>query len=171
VHCDIKCENALVFKPEGSRADFWKVKLSDFGNSLVDVDYYSPEDIIDVEPIGTPLYIAPELQIPGHRRAKNLKAIDIWSWGLLLWEVVTSGARYTSTYNTSSVSIEDERTDLCTKGYKACENFIRQFHFHERGELGPGILEALRLSLDPDPSSRPSATTLLQRLGPLNGDL
>lgn len=81
VHGDIKASNMLIF--ENAPGQFLS-KISDLGFSIkLDVD--DP----DTPFRGTYQYNAPEINDPGSRNLKDidLLACDIWSFGLLVWNV------------------------------------------------------------------------------------
>jgi serine/threonine protein kinase len=98
VHGDVKIENALVFRCNlASRGVV--AKLSDFGASV-----FALPDIPDFPYSGTPLLNAPEIRqntsstSAGDQSEEDLKAgykrCDIFSLGLLVWEVLLDGRRY-----------------------------------------------------------------------------
>ncbi|KUJ24438.1 uncharacterized protein LY89DRAFT_713292 [Mollisia scopiformis] len=92
-HGDVKTQNALVFKSE----DAWTVKLSDFGESTI--GQFDDQSLSIECGFGTPLLNAPELR-SGMVLARDLFTIedairtDIFSFGLLTWEVLKRGESY-----------------------------------------------------------------------------
>ena len=92
-HGDLKLENVLVFEnPSGRPA----AKLSDFGQALLDYQ--------EVPHRGTPLYNAPEIQAqhggstsvssPLYLGSHHSGMADVFSYGLLTFEIFNRGKRY-----------------------------------------------------------------------------
>ena len=73
-HCDLKSQNVLI-------NDDWTVKLCDFGLSR----YQSKFDADNHGKIGTPHWMAPEIL----RGEKYTPAADVYSFGVILWEMLT----------------------------------------------------------------------------------
>jgi calcium-dependent protein kinase len=73
VHRDIKPENILLVSQ-----DSFKIKVCDFGLSTV-VENEGLKDMV-----GTPYYLAPEIL----RKEKYNEKCDIWSLGILLYELL-----------------------------------------------------------------------------------
>ncbi|KAF4332071.1 serine threonine kinase [Fusarium beomiforme] len=93
-HGDVKMENTLVF--EGYRRPY-VAKLSDFGHSLVDL--HTPERKSQVY-LGTPIFNAPEIRSRRYivpMQWESLFKCDIYSFGLLCWELILGGMRYYKT--------------------------------------------------------------------------
>lgn len=78
IHCDIKTENILMVRDEGSKRRKQTVKLLDFGLARRAAE--RPGDRLS----GTPQYVAPE-RIEG---AKALPASDIYGLGILFYELL-----------------------------------------------------------------------------------
>ncbi|KAL1862515.1 hypothetical protein VTK73DRAFT_6759 [Phialemonium thermophilum] len=100
-HGDVKLENTLVFAGD---VHPYSVKVSDFGHALVDLD----KDDTTTEPrryLGTPLLNAPEVRprlgpskdYPPPVDADGFYKCDIYSFGLLVWELLLNGARFVTT--------------------------------------------------------------------------
>jgi len=85
IHRDIKSDNCLLFD------DCLSLKLADFGLARED------DDINKTNAMGTPVWMAPECST-GNRYGPE---VDIYGWGIMLWECVTRmypfyNCRYTS---------------------------------------------------------------------------
>jgi serine/threonine protein kinase len=78
VHGDIKCENVLVFRVSDNEV---VAKLADFGHASVDYDI---DEMVIVTLPG--MWTAPECA--GLVPKSQLKYIDIYSFGLLVWRLV-----------------------------------------------------------------------------------
>ncbi|KAK1728307.1 uncharacterized protein BDZ83DRAFT_789826 [Colletotrichum acutatum] len=107
-HGDIKLENTLVF--DGNKGQL-VAKLSDFGHSIVDLyDSEEPQGIY----LGTPLMNAPEVRTRRHalHHAQDFFKCDIFSFGLLVWELLLGGKHYFATLQ--SVEDADDSMDMMT---------------------------------------------------------
>ena len=78
VHRDIKPENLLLDKRG-------HVKIADFGIAKMLGQDASDSDVSESQPAGTPQYMAPEQQQPGHADHRA----DIYSLGVVLYEMLT----------------------------------------------------------------------------------
>jgi len=92
-HGDVKIQNTLVFRVQQG----WRVKISDFGLSIATLQD-EPSAAVSV-PFGTRLLNAPEVR-KGTAIASSLftiydaMATDVYSFGLLAWEIMKHGASY-----------------------------------------------------------------------------
>jgi serine/threonine protein kinase len=92
-HGDIKPQNVLIFQNNAS----WTLKISDLGQSIVGISDDSSA-VVDCK-IGTPLMNAPEIR-SGVALADLLydieaaMATDVFSFGLLVWEIIKKGQCY-----------------------------------------------------------------------------
>ena len=79
VHCDIKPENIMIL-PDG------KVKIMDFGIAMaIGVEQFARTN----KAMGTAYYIAPELLSPSQSPSKFYPRIDIYSVGVIFFEMLT----------------------------------------------------------------------------------
>ena len=97
VHRDIKPANLLVNKYD-RESNKMEIKLTDFGFAA----FKSDKDFID--PVGTPLYKAPELLIKG---ARHSNMVDIWAVGVMTFELL-SGGEFPFNYSDENDQNEDE---------------------------------------------------------------
>lgn len=109
-HGDVKPQNVLVF----SDKDQWSVKLSDFGLSVIACQQ-DPSGRLGF-PSGTSLYNAPEIRKGIESDDENFTIgdamlTDIFSFGLLFWEVLRHGHSYT----------QDIRIDHHTSCTRECQ--------------------------------------------------
>lgn len=81
LHCDLKSSNILIDST-------WNVKLCDFGLSRV--KYKSDKKRFLNQRVGTPHWMAPEIL----RGEKYDEAADVYSFGMILWELVTGEIPY-----------------------------------------------------------------------------
>jgi serine/threonine protein kinase len=103
IHGDLKASNVLVFSrsfPLGYTSDVqdiaWAVKIADFGSSISQIE----ADQRVFRYTGTAVYNAPEIESTATSGFTNsgsfiqYKSADVYSFGLLLWEVMKSGRFY-----------------------------------------------------------------------------
>lgn len=168
MHADIKASNVLVYETQDSYSENWRIKLSDFGNSIPNINERLAADRDSI--YGTPLYQAPELD---HRSTEPISIgksapIDIWAWGMLLWEVIIDGEAYKDPNDTYILPDEMQRlrdtAEVGTMACDACLSRIRKRHSEEHGDIRRVILDSLQAALQAEPLSRPSAPALLSRL-------
>ena len=79
IHRDVKSQNLFLTKQGG-------VKIGDFGLSRL----IGPKEMFAQSFVGTPYYLSPELCEDGAYSEKT----DIWSLGVVLYEVLTCGTRF-----------------------------------------------------------------------------
>ncbi|GIL51841.1 hypothetical protein Vafri_7765 [Volvox africanus] len=92
VHCDLKPSNILL-KSSMRDPRAWVCKLSDFGCvRLMAEPAPGQRPSFNLEyAVGTPSFMAPEMFCKGHPLDA---AVDIYSFGILMWEVYTGGTVY-----------------------------------------------------------------------------
>lgn len=77
VHRDLKCSNILIYEND-------RLKLADFGVSRL------KDHTTQMTFAGTAAYVAPELI----RGEPSSEKVDIWSFGIILWELLTGEEPY-----------------------------------------------------------------------------
>lgn len=93
IHGDIKASNVLVSGVHNGEFD---VRLCDFGNSLVMVD-----DIVQVSSlVGTPEFMAPE-----NLRSNYHRSSDIWSLGVMVYEMICGRLPFTDHIHLNNPSL------------------------------------------------------------------
>ncbi|KXH30172.1 serine/threonine protein kinase [Colletotrichum simmondsii] len=162
-HGDIKLENTLVF--DGNKGQLI-AKLSDFGHSILDLyDSEGPQGVY----LGTPLMNAPEVRTRRHalHHAQDFFKCDIFSFGLLIWELLLDGKHYFTTLQ--SAEHADESTDmmayLCSlsKDELLLQSLKYLQGFSEKNEapLIQLIIRTLQASLRDDPERRRGIEVIL----------
>jgi serine/threonine protein kinase len=129
-HCDLKSSNVLL--------DEMKVKLTDFGLSSL-VNFKS--DICKGR-IGTPHWMAPEIMLG----EKYSIPSDIYSYGMILWEMLTNQIPYygLAIYQIIGVVTECKKPlEIPDYGNNDLKNVIRNCIFYER-EKRPQLLHIIK---------------------------
>lgn len=87
LHRDIKADNVLIESMDVNSPNM--IRLSDFGSARV-----MAEDKIETftKNVGTPIYMAPEIL----QKKRYNKEADIYSYGVLLWVIITQKEPYTA---------------------------------------------------------------------------
>lgn len=141
IHGDVKANNVLVCQRSeplgytfGDDNIPWVAKIADFGSSLTREE--ADEHVFKYT--GTALYNAPEIE--GHDGGfsntgsfEAYKKADIYSFGLLLWEVMKMGCFYLDTFEDDDVSFKKKR--------------YRDYLQKKHGEPGDALLEIAFRSL------------------------
>ncbi|KAK0701331.1 hypothetical protein B0H67DRAFT_98423 [Lasiosphaeris hirsuta] len=95
-HGDVKMENVLMFSREDGS---WLAKISDFGQSIIAPATMDDDPARVGVPVGTPLLAAPEIRTGSALRDDRFNIdsamlTDVFSFGLLAWEVLKFGTRF-----------------------------------------------------------------------------
>ncbi|KAL9068741.1 MAG: hypothetical protein Q9157_006403 [Trypethelium eluteriae] len=102
LHGDIKAENVLLFDADipSGQGDTWRAqvaKLADFGHAIFDTEGNGQT----LNYLGTSIYNAPEVEgrcgsnvINGQLTFDLCRKSEIFSYGLLVWEIMSSGGVY-----------------------------------------------------------------------------
>ncbi|GAX83871.1 hypothetical protein CEUSTIGMA_g11296.t1 [Chlamydomonas eustigma] len=138
IHCDLKPSNVLL---KGNRGDWrgFMAAVCDFGLSKIVHLNVEPEQ----KPFGTLIYMAPE------RFRRNMcKKSDIYSWGIILYQVVTSTEPY-----------KDIPSGVIVSGVTAGKLRPKW----PKGHL-PELQQLYEKCVLQDPDARPSAGELVQAL-------
>ncbi|KAI1501491.1 hypothetical protein F5X99DRAFT_409075 [Biscogniauxia marginata] len=160
-HCDLKTDNVLLFLDKGDL----KAKLSDFGQALLvphgDSDAH-------VEPRnGTPLLNAPEIRNGRAFEDENFNIsvamlCDVFSFGLLVWEVMKGGSSFFDVSWVSSLpcDIDIEQKEEALNNFPNNGLLDHSLSFISTIALDPMLKARLRSTLrgclQDDPHSRKS---------------
>ncbi|KAH0556921.1 hypothetical protein GP486_005289 [Trichoglossum hirsutum] len=150
-HGDIKLDNVLVVRnPTGKPT----AKLADFGSSIIIQPGVSPKTYW-----GTQLYNAPEVRLgrdqqPGVAVSTDLLfACDIFSFGLLLYELIHDGIPYWKTHGAKEPTIE---IALKISSFEGCRNV------DPNAILVASLRQAISLCLTPHPEQRSHLAPVLE---------
>ena len=137
LHRDLKSLNILL-------DDRLRARLADFGLAKVKQETSSQSTIAK----GTVLWMAPELF---KRKAEVTAAADIWSFGMVLWELLTR-----------EIPFKDAQNQLQAMGW------IKDGEKEEiPGDCPPGLKAIIESCWDLTPTKRPTAVQVVERLKPL----
>lgn len=147
IHRDLKPENILV----GQNNQV--VKVADFGLSLVkDQSKQEAEEMKKIR--GSPAFMSPEALLGKELTPKT----DVYSFGMILWELLTGGSPYESLQIESFEELIDE---ICTKGTR--ERIPKDC---------PVALRNLILACwKSEPSARPPFLSIIQQLDDAIGEV
>ena len=127
-HCDIKPENILVSTGDSN------ITYIDFGASCKDGDDYVVKcgDIC-----GTPTFAGPEI-LTCERNFEDMKQLDIWALGLVIWECVAGSGVLPKLYEFIDLDRKFQRYDwsnFVKKWWTKClsENKEQLKLFKDRG--------------------------------------
>lgn len=145
-HGDVKTQNALVFVEHGRLI----AKVSDFGQSIVTAQDDPSANV--AKPRGTPLLSAPEIR--NSRPSQNVSfsiqgamMTDVFSFGLLVWEVLSNGdSFFQPSWMVSQPMLRE------TLSLEAMEDFLNQLPQNEI--LKYGMIFLSTIFLEPEPLNR-----------------
>lgn len=162
-HADVKPENVLILNSSQGTSENWTAKLCDFSHSRLNV-YRKINPYLRPDIIGTEQYCPPELVPPEARVSpSNLKAIDIWCWGMLLWYTLVNGKAY-ATVSGGDIT-KEQMQEFKQSGLmnNIAVEYCQQMLYEEQHDpqLIATILDSLSGSLQLDPTRRPSSESLL----------
>lgn len=123
--------------------------------------------------VGTDLYSPPELNIIDvPLNTDELSKIDIWCWGMMLWEILVDGGPFTDVGGqmVEGYRMQELREEgtLAKAATAACRKFLEIHHSGERTMFNP-VLKVLEDALSTSAADRPSAASLLIFLSPVVG--
>ena len=134
LHCDLKSSNILI-------DDNWKIKISDFGLSRI-------KNLLTLQEnkgrIGTPHWMAPEIM----KGNVYQEASDIFSYGMILWEIVTFEIPY---YGLSQYQILGIVAD--------CKKIVEV-----PKKINPVLLKIIKQCLSYEVRERPSLDMIIKKL-------
>ena len=163
-----------MFRTEKFTGENWQAKITDFGHSELDIDNESLSKTLSSYSGGTKYYNPPELACPPREvQSRYLRSVDIWCWGMLFWEVMINGAGFDGSrddwLDDRQMQELKEKARVLETAKTNCMSFLGQNH-HDEVDLFSGIPNVLDVALDPDPSQRQSAKTILGLLQNMVGD-
>lgn len=163
-HGDIKCKNVLIFKNTEGNFENYTARLSDFSHSKIGGQKtYSSGDIC-----GTLLYCPPELlDRESMFQETHLPSIDIWCWGMLVWEVITDGHAFE---DPDDQPLDPTKFEWIKKhgktqdrAFETINDYIEQ-NYAETTYLKALFLDCVKRSLATDAAHRWKASDLLRSI-------
>lgn len=155
VHCDLKIPNILIDSEDN-------VKLADLGISFFrdEFDQFK-EEMTPAFKYYLPYYLPPELK-DGTLTSENCEKIDVWSFGILIWEFLKKDHSTLCHVDIDFITGGWKR-DLLFTGFN--ETLLRlKLDLNKTAKIDPdGYLTNWMLRcLDANPSNRPSMNELVQ---------
>lgn len=176
VHGDIKPENVLVFdNDDNDGLDFIRpqvARLSDFSSAIFEQDI----TLNMATYLGTGRYLAPELGRSGYQSDDGQPTMDlyqkadIYSFGLLIWEVLNNGQSYIESAFLQPGEEDSHFPDrMSSEGEDALYGLAKDFlgdssELKAAPELSVIFTEAISMSLKERPECRASMGEILQTL-------
>ena len=133
VHRDLKPENILIESLENL-----EIKLTDFGFAT----YFDQKGKLD-EVLGSPLYMPPEIVMKQKYDAK----VDVWSAGVVSFILLSGKPPF----------MGESKEEV----YKAIRETEHAYTTQEWSQISDDAKDFLRICLDKNPETRPSAEALL----------
>jgi serine/threonine protein kinase len=143
IHRDIKPQNILVFSLEPKSSVH--IKLTDFGTSR----FISDTTMTVTKNVGTTLYMAPEAL---GKNPRIDKSADIYSFAILMWELL---------YERQPFAEYDWQSDVENHAKNGGRLPL------DNSSLNPEFTKLVEDCWKHDPSTRPSASEVVQRLSEL----
>lgn len=155
VHRDLKAENILMFEDADYETavscNLW-AKVSDFDRSVL-----LPEGLVLTEPVGSLFHMAPEL-LAGKEYDRR---VDIYAFGILMFEVMHDGARPYSNVATGMPG-SLPRAEFASK-------VVNETYRPVWRDQDDDLRRLAERCWATDPASRPEFTEILQTLKPVSG--
>ena len=150
IHRDVKSENIFIFSLDEnsvSSSDSIHAKLGDFGSIVVASPSYSQR-------IGNYQYTAPEA-LRGSLSVPYSKAIDVYSFGILLWEILTGNIPFQELKNNPNTCDKIEK--IIIDGYRPPLDILPD-------DIPPCIVKIIKDCWNSKPSARPSLGKIISIL-------
>ena len=150
IHRDVKSENVFIFSLDEnsvSSSDSIHAKLGDFGSIVVASPSYSQR-------IGNYQYTAPEA-LRGSLSVPYSKEIDVYSFGIILWEILTGKIPFQELKKNPKTCDKIEK--IIIDGYRPPLNILPD-------DIPECIIEIMKDCWNSKPSSRPSLGKIISIL-------
>ena len=150
IHRDVKSENVFIFSVDEksvSSIESIHAKLGDFGSIVVASPSYSQR-------IGNYQYTAPEA-LRGSFSVPYSKEIDVYSFGILLWEILTGKIPFHELKE--NLETRDNIETMIIDGYRPSLQILPD-------DTPPCIIEMIESCWDSTPSKRPSLGKIISIL-------
>ncbi|KAL6722381.1 hypothetical protein ACLMJK_001488 [Lecanora helva] len=169
IHGDMKPSNIIIFDTvDVSRPQM--ARLADFGGSIFEMD--EDQDRIYG---GTALYNAPEQEgrgpfaKEGFSTYQDLYKADVYSFGLVIWEILKNGNQYIDKnwLEIGVTELVDALQRICTKEQDGLLERANDFcgrSLHGSNTRQKTVVEALNLTLKDNPEQRASMRVVIQAL-------
>ena len=169
-HGDVKTANAMVFEAKDHDERGWIVKLVDFSQALCGDKANLTARVVPSP--GTMLLNAPEIrkEYVYHDKAFNIQhalLTDIFSYGLLVWEIMLGGRSYMNCVPCNKSATEQKEDFLNTLPEDALLDFATDFLkeiCYTKPSIGLKIKAVLEGALRDDPTKRQSISMSVKTL-------